>query len=57
MPRSVSVAFDWALIAVVLGFLTFILFSPTGRFVSGPVEHARQIVDMRDEGGLAAVQR
>jgi hypothetical protein len=56
MPRSVSVAFDWAMIAVALGFLIFVLFSPTGSFVRSPMEHTKQLIESRADGGLLAVQ-
>jgi hypothetical protein len=56
MPRSVSVAFDWAMIVVALGFLLFVLFSPTGSFVRSPMEHTRQVIESRADGGFFAVQ-
>jgi hypothetical protein len=56
MPRSVSVAKDWAMIVVAFGFLVFILLSPTGSFVSSPMEHTRHVVEARSDGSLMTVQ-
>lgn len=55
MPRFMSGAFDWAMIAVVFGFLLFILFSPTGSFVRSPMEHTRQAIEAREDGGVLTV--
>ena len=55
MPRFMSGAVDWAIIVVAFGFLAFILLSPTGSFVRSPMEHARQVIDARDDAGLLSV--
>ena len=56
MPRFMSGAFDWAMIAAVFGFLLFILFSPTGSFVRSPMEHTRQALEAREDGGVLTVR-